>query len=204
MFANEVEKKFIDSGLINVHTIDASIQVDLVNADATKNFFGEDYYGGLDKAYLRKEIAVKLHEAQKLLTNKYPGLSLLILDAARPRSVSRLMYEKMKGTKFEKYVANPTKGSMHNYGTAVDITIVDSKAQHLDMGYSPFYKGKFDVIWQYVKKKIGFEPNKAQQENRAMLFAIMVKAGFIPLSFEWWHFYGLEKSLTRKKYKIIE
>ena len=85
--------------------------------------------------YLRKEIAIKLSKAQKILKTKHPGYSLLILDAARPRSVSRLMYEKMKGTKFEKHVANPNKGSMHNYGVAVDISIVDENGEELTWGF---------------------------------------------------------------------
>jgi D-alanyl-D-alanine dipeptidase len=123
--ANAIEKKFTDAGLVDVNTIDNTIQVDLANSDPKKNYFRENYYNGLDKAYLRKEVATKLSNAQRFLKTNHPEFSLLILDAARPRSVSKMMYEKMKGTKFEKYVANPKKGSMHNYGIAVDITIVD-------------------------------------------------------------------------------
>lgn len=100
-YANEVEMKFIKVGLVDVNDIDSTIQVDLVNSDPKKNFFRENYYNGLSKAYLRKEIAIKLSKAQKILKTRHPGYSLLILDATRPRSVSRLMYEKMKGTKFE-------------------------------------------------------------------------------------------------------
>ena len=66
-------------------------------------YFRKNYYYGLSKAYLRKEIAIKLSKAQKILKTRHPDYSLLILDAARPRSVTRLMYDKMKGTKFEKY-----------------------------------------------------------------------------------------------------
>ena len=121
--ANEIQKKFIGVGLIDVNTIDNTIQVDLVNSDPKKNYFRENYYNGLDKAYLRKEVATKLSDAQRILKTHHPKFSLLILDAARPRSVSKKMYDKMKGTKFEIYVANPKKGSMHNYGIAVDITI---------------------------------------------------------------------------------
>jgi D-alanyl-D-alanine dipeptidase len=48
------------------------------------------------------------------------------MDAGRPRSVAKRMHAKMKGTRFEKHVANPNKGSMRNYGIAVDVTIVDA------------------------------------------------------------------------------
>lgn len=125
--ANKVESKFIHAKLVDVNIIDRTIHVDLVNSDPQKNYFRENYYSGLNTAYLQREVAIKLSKAQKLLSAKHRNYSLLILDAARPRSVSQSMYDKMKGTRFEKYVANPQKGSMHNYGIAVDITIVDGK-----------------------------------------------------------------------------
>jgi D-alanyl-D-alanine dipeptidase len=159
---------------------------------------------GLDKAYLRKEVATKLSKAQRILKTNHPKFSLLILDAARPRSVSKMMYDKMKGTKFEKYVANPKKGSMHNFGIAVDITVVDEKSKELDMGFSPFRKCKLELYWQFAKLKIGFKINKEQAENRKLLTDTMKRAGFLPLSYEWWHFNGMPKERARRKYKIIE
>ncbi|MDJ0816147.1 MAG: M15 family metallopeptidase [Desulfobacterales bacterium] len=201
---NEIEKRFIDAGLVDISTIDNTIQVDLVNSDPKKNYFRENYYNSLDKAYLRKEVAVKLSKAQRTLKTKHPKYSLLILDAARPRSVSKKMYEKMKGTKFEKYVANPKKGSMHNYGIAVDITIVDGNSNEIDMGFSPFRKSNLELYWQFAKLKMGFKLNKEQAENRKLLSDTMQKAGFLPLSYEWWHFNGMPKDQARRKYKIIE
>ena len=105
--ANGVERKFIAAGLVDVYSIDNSIKVDLVNSDPRKNFFEADFYSGLNKAYLRRSIAIMLSKAQ--------------------------------GTGFERYVANPEKGSMHNYGIAVDITIIDEWGDQLDMGPSLFY-----------------------------------------------------------------
>jgi len=203
-YANDIEKKFINAGLVDVNRIDNSIKVDLVNSDPKKNYFRENYYNGLSKAYLRKEIAIKLSKAQKILKTKHSNYSLLILDAARPRSVSRLMYEKMKGTKFEKYVANPRKGSMHNYAVAVDITIVDENGDELDMGFSPFRKSTFEIYWQFAKMKLGFDLNDKQIGNRRLLSETMLSAGFLPLSHEWWHYNGMPKDLVRKKYQIIE
>jgi D-alanyl-D-alanine dipeptidase len=202
--ANEIELKFIHAGLVDVNSIDGTIQVDLVNSDPQKNFFRENYYHGLNTAYLGKEVALKLSDAQNNLKMKYPGYSLLILDAARPRNVSRMMYDKIKGTTFEKFVANPDKGSMHNYGVAVDITIVDETDHELDMGFSPFGKGTFEIYWLYAKKKLGFKLNDKQRKNCELLTDTMVSAGFTPLSFEWWHFNGIFKSGARKRYQIIE
>ena len=155
------------------------------------------------KVYIREEVANKLSKAQKHLKSKYPEYSILIMDAARPRSVSQLMYDKMKGTKFEKYVANPKNGSMHNYGIAVDVTIVDSNGNEIDMGFTPFYKSDFDIYWDYAKLKI-FGLSDEQKENRNLLADVMKMAGFIPLSYEWWHFNGMPKKEARKKYQIIE
>ena len=98
LLANNVENKFRSAGLVDVTTIDSSIEVDLVNSDADKNFFQKDFYGGMNKAYLRKRVAKKLSKAQRLLKKEKPIYSLQVLDAARPRSVSRLMYETMKGS----------------------------------------------------------------------------------------------------------
>ena len=201
--ANEVEKKFIEAGLVDIHTIDKSIKIDLVNSGPDKNYFRENYYDGLSKAYLRKEVAQKLSSAQKYLKSKFSDYSILIMDAARPRSVSQKMYDKMKGTKFEKFVANPNKGSMHNYGIAVDVTIVDGNDEEIDMGFTPFYKSNLSIYWGYAKLKM-FDLSEAQKKNRKLLSTIMKQAGFSPLSYEWWHFNGIPKDEARKKYRIIE
>lgn len=202
--ANEVEKSFIRAGLVDIHTIDSTIQVDLVNSDPKKNYFRENYYNGLQTAYLRKEVAVKLSKAQKLLKSRHSGYSLLILDAARPLSVSKLMFAKMKGTKFEKFVAHPNKGSMHNYGIAVDLTIVDKTGKELDMGFTPFRKSTSELYWLYAKKKLGSGLSKKQKKNRKLLKDAMIEAGFIPLSFEWWHFNGMSKDEARRRFQIIK
>jgi D-alanyl-D-alanine dipeptidase len=202
--ANDIEQKFLDAGLVDIGEIDNSIAVDLVNSDPDKNFFKQDYYNGLNKAYLRKQVALMLSKAQGLLKKTHPTFSLQILDAARPRSVSRAMYNKMKGSRFEKYVANPDKGSMHNYGIAVDITIVDEHGHRLDMGPSPFYKSHFEIYWQYFLTKAGFKLTSQQQRNRQLLKQVMLKSGFFALPHEWWHFNGMKKELARKQYPIIE
>ena len=204
LFANDVESRFQAAGLVDISTIDSSIKVDLVNSHPEKNFFNKDFYGGLNRAYLRKPVAERLSKAQEILRKQRPSLSLLVLDAARPRSVSRSMYQTMKGTRFENYVANPSKGSMHNYGIAVDITIIDRHGEPLDMGPSPFYKSHTQIYWQYFLKKIGFKLSAEQARNRTILKDVMLKAGFYPLSHEWWHFNGMKKADARSEYSIIE
>ncbi len=126
------------------------------------------------------------------------------MDAARPNSVSWMMYEDVKGSVFERYVANPNSGSMHNYGAAVDLTIVNKKGKRIDMGLIPFYKGRLGVKIAYVwqDKILGGVSEKAKM-NRKLLKDVMLEAGFFPLSFEWWHFNGFKKSFIRANYKMI-
>jgi zinc D-Ala-D-Ala dipeptidase len=202
--AKDIETRFVKAGLVNVQRIDPEIQVDLVNSDPKKNYFRKNFYGGLQTAYLRKEVALKLSKAREIIGSKHAGYALLILDAARPRSVSRKMYEQVKGTRYERFVANPDRGSMHNYGIAVDITIVDASGRELDMGFSPFRKSTLELYWLLAKKKLGVKLSDRQKKNRRLLADIMVEAGFIPLGFEWWHFNGLPKAEVRKRFHIIE
>ncbi|HEB32128.1 MAG TPA: hypothetical protein ENI15_14865 [Spirochaetes bacterium] len=82
---NSTEQKFIDAGLIDITTIDDTIEVDLVNSDKRKNFFRENFYSGLHRAYLQEEVALKLSRAQKILKSKHLDFSLLIMDAARAK-----------------------------------------------------------------------------------------------------------------------
>jgi len=201
---NAIEDRFVKAGLVDVSSVDPTIAVDLVNADAEKNFFKKNFYGGLTKAYIRGAVAHKLSRAQKNLKKKQPGYSLQILDGARPQSVSRAMYEKMKGTGFEKYVAHPDKGSMHNYGIAVDITIIDATGKKLDMGPTPFYKSTWQIYWQYALMKFGKKITDKQKCNRKLLTDVMVEAGFYTLSHEWWHFNGEQKEQVRQRYEIVE
>jgi zinc D-Ala-D-Ala dipeptidase len=104
--------------------------------------------------------------------------------------ISSVLAKITSGVRFEKYVANPAKGSMHNYGIAVDITIVDERGNKLDMGPSPFYSGHATIYWNYFLKKMGFGISDEQQKNHDLLKRVMLNAGFHSLSHEWWHFNG--------------
>jgi D-alanyl-D-alanine dipeptidase len=92
---------------------------------------------------------------------------------------------------------------MHNYGIAVDVTIVDGNDKEIDMGFTPFYKSSISIYWGYAKLKM-FDLSEVQKQNRELLSNVMNKAGFFPLSYEWWHFNGMKKVEARKMYQIIE
>lgn len=128
---------YLDSlGFINIAEADSSIGIDLMYTRAN-NFTGQVLYEDLHEAYLHPEALKSLLQAQKLLKEICPGYSLIVYDAARPMSVQQKMWNSVKGTPQYIYVSNPARGGgLHNYGMAVDISIVDAQGQPLPMGTS--------------------------------------------------------------------
>jgi D-alanyl-D-alanine dipeptidase len=204
VFNCELEDQLIKNGLIDINELDSSIKIEIINA-TKNNILGINSYGCLNKCFLQPDAAKKIINAQKILKRQYPGYSLKVLEGTRPRSVQKKMYDVVKNTSIKKYVADPIKGSMHNYGTAVDITIVDENGIELKMGKpDPRIKivGKSDL-----EIKIFFilnKPNKQEVKNRELLKSIMKAATFNPISYEWWHFDGFNKEFVRQHFKIIE
>lgn len=203
---SNIEQKLITAGLVNLQEINPDIKVYLVYS-TTNNFLGKDVYGEFENAYLQKEVALMLSNAQKYLSKIRPGYHLLVLDAARPLSIQQLMWDTLPGSDKEKsvFVANPkTGGSIHNYGCAVDVTIIDETGNWLDMGTN--FDDFTDLAKPALEEKFLKEGKltKQQVNNRKLLRKVMKKAGFIPLKDEWWHFDALKKKEAVKKYKIIE
>lgn len=199
----ETEKKMVSVGLTDVRSINKKIIVALAYS-TTQNFMQQNVYGDLKKAYLQKEVAVKLGKAQTLLEKKKAGYRLKVFDAARPRFIQYQMWDLVKGTPQQQYVADPQFGSMHNYAGSVDLTIVDNKGNELDMG-TPFDFFGDLAQPQYEDKflKDGML-SQSQIDNRKLLRSVMVEAGFTPLVNEWWHFDGFPKAVVKQKYEIIE
>lgn len=192
-----------ESGLVDISSIDSTIQVQLKYSDST-NFMGIDVYGDLDRCYLQKDAALKLVAASKFLKIYDNKLSLLVVDGLRPRSVQSKMWSIVKNTPMQRYVANPRFGSMHNYGCAVDLTIVDSIGNRLDMG-TPM--DHFGALSQPALNAKFLKENKLtlqQVENRELLRKVMISAGFHPIAIEWWHFEAFDKDFIRNTYPVIE
>jgi len=198
-----IEKMLLRKGLVDIQTIDQSIKVDLKYSSAD-NFLGKDIYGEMDRCYLRKNAAVKLTKAQKMLQRLKPGYSLLVFDGVRPRRFQFMMWKLVQGTKSQMYVANPYRGSIHNYGAAVDLTIVDENGRMIDMG-TPFdsFKKLAQPRHEAFFLKNG-KLSKKQFKNRMLLRDIMETSGFRHISIEWWHFNSLTLKSVRRRYSIIE
>jgi zinc D-Ala-D-Ala dipeptidase len=164
-----------DSTIVLLSDIDSTIVQDVKYATAD-NFTGKVLYP-TGKVYLRKIVAEKLAEANAYLKQKY-GLRIKIFDGYRPRSVQWKMWEVYP---VDGFVANPAKGSKHNRGAAVDITIIDHNGNELEMG-TPY--DTFSEKAHFTSHDI----SRKARENRDLLRNVMVKFEFKGISTEWWHF----------------
>jgi len=168
------------------------------------NFMKTNVYGDFDVCFLHKEAALKLKKAIQNLQEVKPGWKLLLLDCLRPRSVQRKLWDYVSGTDQQKYVANPDRGSIHNYGFAVDLTLVDENETEIDMGT------EFDSFTKVAQPRLEKEMlaehllTQTQYENRLILRNSMVSAGFRQLSIEWWHYDAADSTTVRSKYQILE
>lgn len=197
------EAKFKEYGLVDISDICPEIVVDL-KYTTTDNFTGRDVYGDLVKAFFVPEIAQMLSRVQADLSGLRPGYRLLIYDAARPLSVQRFMFEFVRGTAREKYVADPSVVGFHNYGLAVDLTIIDGNGTPLDMG------SNFDEFSE--KSGVGREDELVSaglitpqaRENRELLYALMIRAGFEHNPDEWWHYQKYSLDEAAKLYKVLD
>lgn len=198
-----LEAQLLAQGLVNIQKFSPDILVEL-KYSTTDNFLSQDTYGDLENCYLQPEAAIMLGQAQALLKRDHPELTLLVYDGARPRSIQRKMWALVENTASEDYVANPERGSVHNFGSAVDLTIALNNGQALDMG-TPFdYFG--DLAQPKFEDKFLNEGRLTieQVKNRLLLRDVMTKAGFQTISIEWWHFNALPVKSARSKYSIIE
>lgn len=180
-----------------------TVRIDLRYATAN-NFVGADIYGAFNHPYLHRTAAEKLTTAAAALAMVKPGYKLVIFDALRPRSVQWLLWQKVSGTEQQIYVANPRTGSIHNYGLAVDLSLLDDHERELDMG-TPY--DDFTPLAQPRREEQFLREGKLTQtqlDNRRLLRKVMEQAGFIQLPLEWWHFDALPRSEVKKDFSIVE
>lgn len=203
-----IEQRMIEQGLVDIQKTDPNILVEL-KYSTTDNFIGRDIYGDLNNAYLQPEMAARLSKASNFLQKSHPGYRLLVYDAARPNSAQYDLWnalDKMNIPKASKtqYVADPRIGSNHNFGCAIDLTVVDEKGKPLDMGtkydfFGPLaYPRSEDEMLRLGKL------TARQITNRKILRTAMTQAGFKQNTTEWWHFDGMSKKQAREKYGMIK
>jgi len=203
-----IEQKMIERGLVDIQKADPAILVEL-KYSTTDNFIGRDVYGDLSRAYLQPEMAKRLSKANALLQQSNPGFKLLVYDAARPNSAQYDLWNALDALKIPErsktqYVADPKIGSNHNFGCAVDLTVVDEKGKPLDMGTKYDFFGPLAYPRSEVEMlRLGKLTSK-QIANRKILRNAMVQAGFKQNTTEWWHFDGMSKKQAKEKYGMIK
>ena len=199
-----LEMTLIESGLVDIQALDDRILVDL-RYSSTNNFVGVDVYGDLQRCYLQRDIAEKLIKAQDHLNVEKTGYHLLVFDGARPLRVQQIFWDTLAKPEEIKhlYVADPKEGSIHNYGSAVDLTIADEQGQALDMGTDYDFFGELAYPTKEDEMLTKGLLTEAQVENRRLLRRVMDQAGFTPINTEWWHFNGYSRKRAAELYEII-
>ena len=172
-----------DTSLVHLKDYSKDFEYDLKYA-TSDNFLKAKVYD-CPACFLRLKTVKALIEANKEFVKK--GYKIKIFDCYRPLTIQKKMWELVPNPA---YVADPSKGSIHNRGGAVDITLVDTKGKELDMG-TPF--DFFGIEASHNYSDVSLEVKK----NRALLKNTMLKNGFKSFESEWWH-YNLKTAMNDK------
>ncbi len=181
----------------------AGIAIDLRYA-GSNNFDGRVLYRGIDCAWLRVEAAQGLEASAAWLAAHHPGQRLLVLDALRPQRVQEAIWRDVQGTPAQTYFADPARGSIHSYGMAVDVTLIDAHGDELDMGSG------FDEM--SLRSHPALEADQLAAGNiaqhhiaaREVLRASMHHGGFRGIPSEWWHFNHGDAARVRREFDRVE
>ncbi|MFL5340680.1 MAG: M15 family metallopeptidase, partial [Gemmataceae bacterium] len=163
--------------LVDLATLDPTLKFDIRYA-TTNNFLNTPFYTSA-KAFMQKPAAEALLRAHQKLAAK--GFGLLIHDAYRPWYVTKMFWEATP-EKWHDFVADPRKGSRHNRGCAVDLTLYDLKTgKVIDMpgGYDEFSDRSYPDYLGGTSR---------QRWHRDLLRQAMEAEGFTVYEAEWWHF----------------
>jgi len=142
----------------------------------TNNFMHQQLYP-VARAFLRAPAAAALAEVQRELSAQRLGLK--VFDGYRPYRITERMWEPIRNPDF---VADPAKGSRHNRGAAVDLTLIDLKT-----GAELAMPTPYDDFTARARQDFDDLPPDVRA-NRAHLREVMTRHGFDPLPSEWWHF----------------
>jgi zinc D-Ala-D-Ala dipeptidase len=178
------------------------IAVDLRYA-TPDNFVGRDLYSPLDCGFLHKDAAAALERAVAWLAERHPDYKFLVLDALRPQRVQEQLWHALQGTDLLGYIADPARGSIHSFGMALDVTLVDAHGSEVDMGTG------FDDLSERshpAKETLLLargELSAQHIENRRRLRGAMFQAGFVGINSEWWHFDCGDRLKVRRVYARV-
>ncbi|MGF1510618.1 MAG: M15 family metallopeptidase [Myxococcota bacterium] len=191
-------------GLVDASGYVPDLRVQLMYG-TSQNFIGRAVYQGLTRCFLVRDAAQMLGRARSWLKMRQPGWTFVAYDCVRPRSVQRAMWATVRGTPAQSYVASPAgTASLHNYGCAIDVGLVNERGAPADMGTSFDHFGrKAEPRHEAQLRRNGLLSPEALA-NRLLLREVMTRAGFIPISNEWWHFNCATPDEVRARYPIVE
>ncbi|HEX8610882.1 MAG TPA: M15 family metallopeptidase [Telluria sp.] len=180
----------------------AGIAIDLRYA-GPDNFTGRDLYSPFDCAWLHVDAASALERVVAWLARERPGCTALILDALRPQRVQEALWDALDGTGLRMYLAPPERGSIHSFGMALDITILDEAGRELDMGtgFDDMSERSHPAREDLLLARGELTPQHV--ENRQLLRAAMAHAGFVGIASEWWHFDYGERDWVRQTFQRV-
>lgn len=170
------EGKFRKPDLVELLSLDPTFRLDVRYA-TSNNFVGVPVYEGA-RVFLQRPAAEALVRVHGKAKEK--GYGLLIFDGYRPWHVTRLFWDEFP--QFRDYLADPAKGSRHNRGCAVDLTLFDLKTGREVEMPSPFDDFTERAHPGYTG---GTEPQRAARD---LLRSLMESEGFTVYENEWWHF----------------
>jgi D-alanyl-D-alanine dipeptidase len=168
---------FLATDLVEVRKLDPGIKLDIRYA-TTNNLFGTVFYSQ-PRAFLQRAPAEALARVNRKL--KSSGYGLLVHDGYRPWYVTKVFWDATPEDK-KIFVADPSKGSRHNRGAAVDLTLYDLKT------------GKpIEMVSTYDETTDRAHPDypggtSLQRWHRNLLRSAMEAEGFTVYEAEWWHF----------------
>ena len=176
----------------------AGVRYDLRYA-STNNFSGRVLYAGLDCAWIRTEAARGLEQAAAWLAGQQPQWCLLVLDALRPQRIQEAIWSEVAGTDAAQWFAHPVQGSIHSFGMAVDVTLVDGAGREVDMGSGYDEMSPLSMPSLHAEHLALGRLSAAQIAARGWLQAAMARGGFAGISNEWWHFDHGDRAAVRRE-----
>jgi len=168
---------FRKSDLVELIKLDSTFKLDIRYATGN-NFAGRPVYTEA-RAFLQRPAAQSLVEVNSEL--KRLGYGLAIFDGYRPWSVTKIFWD-ITSKENRKFVADPQKGSMHNRGCAIDLTLYE-----IASGKEVNMTGEYDEMSErsYPGYKGGTDE---QRRMRDLLRSKMEANGFAVNEYEWWHY----------------
>ncbi|MFM8511397.1 MAG: M15 family metallopeptidase [Betaproteobacteria bacterium] len=167
------------------------------------NFAGRNLYRGLDCAWLRRPAAQGLARAAQWLAAHRPGYTLRVLDALRPQRVQEAIWKEVRGTPMAAYFAEPVRGSIHSFGMAVDVTLLNPQGLECDMG-SGYDEMNHLSHPSLEAQHLALGHLQAQHlVDRGWLYAAMAQGGFVGISTEWWHFDHGDREQVRREMQRV-